>query len=136
MIKKIKTWFRSLLLRWAKGVEIERWEELNSNFNVEWAKMEETLQNAKNAVAWLRSDNEKLLDENAKLYRPITTIRATVDLNTSPSWANCEVDELKDKLKFLIQRQIGDACFDYIVISKDWEKNILLCDIDILADGI
>lgn len=132
MIQKFKMWIRKLLLRWANGIEIERWDELNSNFDIEWAKMEETLQNAKNAVTWLRADNEKLLAENATLCSPITSIKTTIDLNTSPSWTNCEVDELKDKLRFLIQRQIGEACFDYVTISKDWDKNILLCNIDII----
>lgn len=93
MMKKIKTWFRKLMLKWAHGVAKEAYDELNNKFtettvsNVKQfnamkkayvdfktetdAMTEETnreLVQCEQAVDWLREYCEKLDAENSKMH--------------------------------------------------------------------
>ncbi|MCQ2802967.1 MAG: hypothetical protein MJ225_04810 [Bacilli bacterium] len=130
MITKIKNWFRKLLLKWAKGIEIEEYNDMYDDLRKQYNAVMEALQRAKDSVTWLREDNEKMIEEKNCLTNPVT-ITAEIDLNSSPAWKNLDEFEAVAKLKQSIIKQFGEACMEYMSVFKT-EDNCLTCTVNVV----
>ncbi|MBQ0142839.1 MAG: hypothetical protein KBT06_08595 [Prevotellaceae bacterium] len=137
MMKKIKTWFRNLFLRWCNGVPRDEYERVSNcladkltehrAFKVD---ADETIAQLENAVDWLRDDNNHLLRENANLkaqFDNIKTITAEIDLNTSDAWKNADTVDVVKKLKSVFVKQFGESCLPYMQVFRDDNNYLSAC---------
>lgn len=127
---KIKAWFKALFLKWGDGIARETHNEEIMKLRAEIDEATETINKAKDAVTWLRTDNEKLIEEQKVINNPIT-ITAEIDLNTSPAWKDYDEAEAVVKLKQYIIRKFGEACYDYMSVFKS-NDNYLTCTVNVI----